>query len=363
MKGEKNSGTFYSYILKKLLKDFALKPKDEQFNIQGLPGERASAGIAYLFLPQDISREEYINRCLRTNMISLINENERLDNVIISQNIINDLNFPKKTNEIGSGLIWVKAYPTNQIIAIGVVNKKDEIKIDKENQINIFRENDYCKIGIAGDPDNNFLNIEIENKDKNKSEINLKILGDNKESKLNIYSSGNLNIVSKNEFTIQTNKKISFVIFDEEEKEIPPTYMEYINGVGLFYKDSFGNTIDYSDTGLISKIGNFKLFLTKLGEFLIENTEVCNFQLKLKDNTISLTDSLINIESKENSNIRIKTGENEINLSDSGVNIEAGEKSVYINGDKNVLYSKIPDATSIIDVSEIGVSTKVKVGE
>ena len=108
MKEEKKSGTFYSYLLKRLLRDFHLKPRDNQFGIQELPGEKSFAGIAYLFIPQDVSREEYVNKCLRTNIVSLINENERLDNVIISQNIINDLEFPEKINEIGSGLAWIR---------------------------------------------------------------------------------------------------------------------------------------------------------------------------------------------------------------------------------------------------------------
>jgi len=361
MKEEKKSGTFYSYLLKRLLRDFHLKPRDNQFGIQELPGEKSFAGIAYLFIPQDVSREEYVNKCLRTNIVSLINENERLDNVIISQNIINDLEFPEKINEIGSGLAWIRLYPTNQMIAVSIINRKDDLKLDKENQINITRENKYCKINIIGDPDNSFLNLEIENKDQNKSEINLKIIGDNPDSKLNISSSGSINIFSKDKTSIQANNDIILSVVDEEEDK-ERANIAYIKGMGFSYKDEFDNQIEFTELGSEINIGDNKILITKSGQIIIENLINCNFQLKLKDNIISLTDSLINIESKENSNIRIKTGENEINLSDSGINIDAGEKSVYINGDKNVLYSKIPDATSIIDVSEIGVSTKVKIG-
>jgi len=38
------------------------------------------------------------------------------------------------------------------------------------------------------------------------------------------------------------------------------------------------------------------------------------------------------------------------------------DKSIIVGGQFNVLYSTIPDAAAIMDVSEIGVSKIVKVG-
>jgi hypothetical protein len=365
MKSEKTRGSFYSFIVRRLMRDFHLTPKDNQFNIQSLDGEKSNGGIAYIFIPQDVTREDYINKCLRTNSISLINENERLDNVIISQNIINDLIFPETTNELGSGLVWIKLYPTNQMVAISTINKKDEIILDKENQINIRKENRYCSVSILGNPDENFLNIEVENKDQNNqnfSEINFKMLGGNPDSKFNIYSSGNIDLISKNKIFTQTNNSFVLSVLDEgENKEV--ANISYIKRGGFAYKDEFDNQIEISEFGSEINIGDNRILITKSGQIIVENLNNCNLKLKLKNNEISLEDAILNIESLDDSTIQLKTKSNKLTLSDAGINIDAGDKSVSINGDKNVLYSKIPDATQIIDVSEIGVSTKVKIGD
>lgn len=358
----RNPKGLYNYVIKNLLKDFQLKPISPNSQIQEIGGERAFAGIAYIYIPQDISREEYINKCLRTNLISLINENERLDNVIISQNIVKDLVFPKNKNELGSGLSWIKISPTNQILAISIVNKKDEIILDKENQINISKEDKDIKIGLIGDISNRFLNVEIENKGNTKSELNLRLLGKNLTSIFNIFSSGILNFFAKNEINIESNNRIKIIILDEESGQQKTSFL-YIKNLGFFYEDEFDNKFEFTKVGFLKKIGETKIEVNKEGSILIENQNKANFILKLKDNEITINESGILIENKNNGNIRLKNKSNDISLTDAGINIDSGENSVYINGSNNVLYSKIPDATQIIDVSEIGISKNVKVGD
>lgn len=53
--------------------------------------------------------------------------------------------------------------------------------------------------------------------------------------------------------------------------------------------------------------------------------------------------------------------DNSIGITDSGVDVQT-TKGITLGGQFNVLYSKVPDATQILDVSEIGVSPKVRVG-
>ncbi len=59
----------------------------------------------------------------------------------------------------------------------------------------------------------------------------------------------------------------------------------------------------------------------------------------------------------------ITVGNNTIHISDSGINITAGEgNKIYLGGQYPVLYSKVPFAEGIQDLSEIGVSNKVRIG-
>lgn len=49
-------------------------------------------------------------------------------------------------------------------------------------------------------------------------------------------------------------------------------------------------------------------------------------------------------------------------IDDSGVMIDSGDNNIFLGGQNQVLYSTVPGATSIADVSQIGVSQKVNVG-
>jgi hypothetical protein len=61
--------------------------------------------------------------------------------------------------------------------------------------------------------------------------------------------------------------------------------------------------------------------------------------------------------------IVLKTDVAMITMSAEGINIDAGGENVFVNGKYNVLYSKVPDAEEILDVTEIGVSKTVTVGK
>ena len=63
-----------------------------------------------------------------------------------------------------------------------------------------------------------------------------------------------------------------------------------------------------------------------------------------------------------NKNIDVVAGDNSLHLDDSGIHLNSGVKPVFINGSYPVLYAKVPLATAITDVEEIGVATKLKVG-
>ncbi len=76
----------------------------------------------------------------------------------------------------------------------------------------------------------------------------------------------------------------------------------------------------------------------------------------------------INIEGGNTISLNANTGDihihndnSNISITDSGVDIDT-DKSILIGGQFNVLYSKVPEAEVIADVSEIGVSHKVKIG-
>lgn len=76
---------------------------------------------------------------------------------------------------------------------------------------------------------------------------------------------------------------------------------------------------------------------------------------------------LINYKSKttlelNDAGIEIKANGNTIMVNDGGIVIDSGDQPIFLNGNKQVLYSNIPGATEVLDLSQIGVSNKVKIG-
>ena len=98
------------------------------------------------------------------------------------------------------------------------------------------------------------------------------------------------------------------------------------------------------------------------GGHLLMIDEIDNLiTLKHKDGQIiTIGDSGINIDAGD-SDIILNNSTSSISISDSGIDIDS-DNPITIGGSKEVLYSKIPNATQILDVSQIGVSTKVTVG-
>ena len=75
---------------------------------------------------------------------------------------------------------------------------------------------------------------------------------------------------------------------------------------------------------------------------------------------INMTNEGISVETSKD--VDILAGNNLISMDNAGINIETGGLPVFIGGDKEVLYSLVPGLTAIVDVAQIGVSTKIKVG-
>lgn len=90
--------------------------------------------------------------------------------------------------------------------------------------------------------------------------------------------------------------------------------------------------------------------------------EIKDTQITIKHSkgVITIDEAGISIDAGEN-DLMVYNDNNSISLTDAGINIDSDD-GVTINGGNSVLYSLVPEATAIADVSMIGVSKKVKVG-
>lgn len=76
--------------------------------------------------------------------------------------------------------------------------------------------------------------------------------------------------------------------------------------------------------------------------------------------SITITNEGIILWGKDR-DIVIKNQTTQMSIDDAGCHIDT-QGGIWLNGNQEVLYNKIPGATEIAEISQIGISTKVKVG-
>ena len=90
---------------------------------------------------------------------------------------------------------------------------------------------------------------------------------------------------------------------------------------------------------------------------ILDNTITINN----KNATITIDDTGVSVDAGKG-DVMLHNDDHHISITDSGIDIDS-DKSITIGGQFNVLYSLVPNAKTIADVKEIGVSQKVRVGE
>ena len=197
----------------------------------GPRGLRVS-GIGYVTIPKDIDRDNFIINCINSGTISFITEDsERFDNVKVSKNLFNFIQFPKEETQantqlnLGSLIFWVKSYNHNFPIVIAILSKEDEFININEHEFVLNRNYLGNFVEIRGNAKNSNLNINIISKEDSKGSLNIKVSNKEKNAKANIFVEGNLEAYASNEAKIYSgNKLITEVInFKDKTKSIKTT--------------------------------------------------------------------------------------------------------------------------------------------
>lgn len=332
------------------------------------PALRDSAGIGYIIIPNNLTVAEYLEICLRNSSATIITgTGEVIKNIYVVRSVWNEIEFPKDQETKGSAVIWVNIPNTDNAVIVGVINKADQLnKSGGENTFNFERSDiNETSARITGNGDIGKIDIFVTGKMKGESEISIKVLNDDEEGVLKVYVQGDVIIESENDILLKAYHIFNIQIVDEIEPD-KQTNISYELTKGFIYNDEFGNSININKDGIVVEdINKNKIKTSSVGiEMDVDGNRISLKKevagILFRDKTIKIDKDGIVIEAGEQ-DIEINSGDNVIQMNDSGINIDSPKK-VFINGSNNVLYSKIPGLTEIIDVKQIGVSNKVKVG-
>lgn len=209
---------------------------------KSLTGKRDSAGVGFVIIPSNVDKDKYIEYCFRSSTVSIMLENGGvLDNVLITNNALNEIEFPDSFDTKGTQLIWINQPRKNQPIAIGSISHTNEFVNFNKNKSALRRATKNFVSEISVDAQKGTVIITSNSSVEGGGDIYILSTNKNKTSKCVINISGDLNITSTNLNIINT-KKFSLTIKDELKDDLQ-TNITYEKGSGLKYVDEFENEV------------------------------------------------------------------------------------------------------------------------
>ena len=305
---------------------------DNNIGVHGIGGENSYCGIGYVSIPKNIDRDEYIQDCYKRNVVTMFGGqfHPLFYDVPLTTSAIQEIKFPDKVGEYGSALVWLNVPYYNKPLVIAVLKANSDIYLVEQENWRVTKTIDENTIDINAKASNASLTFNIQASRGVEGKYKIRIVNDEETCVYDLYVKGTIWHHSTKKYTIISDEAFEFIVVDE--KGNTKGNIRYEKGKGFSYEDEFDNSITADKGGIV--------IINKKGD------------------KITVNDG-IQIETAQD--IDIAAGENTISLDDSGVSVNSPQ-GVFINGSNQVLYSLIPGATEIVDVSQIGVSQTVKVG-
>lgn len=293
-----------------------------------MEGFQWDGGICYVAWPSDINRDDYLKDCYMNSQISVwMNDGSLVNRVIIDNDSLNWITFPQKTTQRGSAVIFIKESQTNQLIIVGVVNRIDQLGQLKENCFSLGRTFKNKVVKINGNVDDGTLSIMVQTKEK-QGKVNIVLDNDSDDCLFSVSVSGSVDLEATHKISVNSNEEVvistqtmgnkanpSFIKVEESEAVVGSRRV-IINSNEVSIEHYDGQCIKINENGIV---------------------------IYGKNQPITIAN--------DSSSVKIKGGK-----------IQIKGRNITVGGSFPVLYSKIPEATAIGNVSQIGVSRKVKVG-
>jgi len=248
--------------------------------------ERPVSGYGYVILSREASRANYIENCLRNNIITIITDkNEVIRNCSVTEDAWNYIKFPKTIRSKGSCVIWKCPPRTNRTTVIATVTKRDELQaVRRENTFRMCRESELGTILIEGNVDKGTLNFFVDSDIENGAQVSLRILNTLIEGLLDIYIQGSLKIEVDDSLKIKIKNTLKTEFIDEFNPTVKTTF-NYTLSEGYTMEDEFGNQIIVNQDGISATVPE--------GKKIILQGATANQNAVLGQNLVSLIQELI----------------------------------------------------------------------
>lgn len=188
---------------------------------RGANNNIGQSGVGYIVVPDDITREQYISNCYRTQTVT-INGGfgyGYISQVRIFPDVLQKITFPLSSTERGSQVFWVRENFSNRPIVIGILSDNVETNFLQENQDRFVQEIDGKIVEIFQDANAATLNINVIGTKDTPAKINIKVASGSEDSVVNILSDGKL-YADANQLEIVARKDVSLSLKEGDDEEI-----------------------------------------------------------------------------------------------------------------------------------------------
>lgn len=214
-----------------------------------------NAGIGYVIIPdvEDLSREEFIKLCYKTETVCIdggLNYGLFYD-VSVDRETMKSIIFNKEKGKHGSPVVWLNIPQWQKPVIIAVLKYENDTFASDEGELNHERTENGNSIYTSMSSKNAVVDLNVIANGTTNGKININLLSSNNTGELNIYIKGKSKIHSTEEIKLISDKRFILTIVDEDAKE--RVYITYEKSKGYIYKDEFGNEMNCKD-GLVEII-------------------------------------------------------------------------------------------------------------
>ena len=210
------------------------------------------SGIGYVVIPDNDTRDEYINNCYYSCTVTIDGGYvySYIENVPIPLELLQQIKFPLKEDEVGSRVFWVRENTFNRPVIVGILNNLYEPNGMVAGQNRYVQEINGNVVEIFMDANTAEMNIKVTGSKNNPSKINV-ISNTNEDSEINVTSSGKVKISAKN-LIVEAFKDAVFTLKKNDSKELLKIES---NDTQLKITDQFNNEVTLKD-GEIDVVSN-----------------------------------------------------------------------------------------------------------
>ncbi len=167
---------------------------DKRVGITSRRGHTYSSGIGRIMVPPQVDRDSFVKNCLLTGYVSIQPEfNNAIHRVKCDKGILQTLEFPTDTTELGSQVVYINLPKSKLPVVIANISSITEYNQISENQFDFSRSTEFGAVSIVGDGKGR-LSISV-SADKPKSgaiDVNLTSVDDSAKFTINVAGSVSL---------------------------------------------------------------------------------------------------------------------------------------------------------------------------